>query len=64
MRAETIVRGATVAVAAVLTAGTIGVAALRAQNNQPQTLVMAVVRRPGHGQPGVQDDDVGAGGDR
>jgi uncharacterized membrane protein len=42
MRAEIIVRGATVAVAAVLTAGTVGVAALRAQDTQPQTLIMAV----------------------
>lgn len=42
MRAETIVRGAIVAVAAVLAAGTAGVAALRAQGNQPQTLIIAV----------------------
>lgn len=42
MRAETIVRGATVAVAAALTVGTIGVAALRAQASRPQTLVYAV----------------------
>ena len=41
MRAETIVRGATVAVAAVLTAGTIGVVALRAQDTQRHTLVYA-----------------------
>src|SRR6185437_2040353 len=42
MRAERIVGGAAVAVAAVLTAGTVGVAALHAQNSQPHTLVMAV----------------------
>ena len=42
MRAETIVRGATVAVAAVLTAGTIGVAALRASAPTSQSLVYAV----------------------
>jgi hypothetical protein len=41
MRAETIVRRATVAVAAVLTAGTIGVVALRAQDTQRHTLVYA-----------------------
>jgi len=42
MRAETLVRGATVAVGAALTAGTIAVAALHAQDSQPRTLIMAV----------------------
>jgi len=42
MRAETLVRGAAVAVATALIAGAVGIPALRAQNSQPQTLIMAV----------------------